>query len=86
MENCKFYWSALVYGMKCGFKYNVMNIKYKSKWYIIPFVLDIIFIPVKIPLIFIAMLIPSVRNQLTEVGLDVIEDVEQKEEFEEMGV
>ena len=39
--------AAFWYGMTVGFKLGLNNVK-ESKWYIIPFVLDIILIPVKL--------------------------------------
>jgi len=50
----------------------------RNKWYIIPFVFDLIFWPVKVLLSYLLYAIPKCREFMTKIFDEVLEEVESE--------
>lgn len=61
-------------GIVIGFKWEIELIRKESKWYIIPFVLDMIFIPIKLPIVLLACLTKKGRNWLMNTFKEIVEE------------
>lgn len=67
---------GVIYGLKW-----VKIILKDNKWYIIPFAIDIILIPIKLVVIPILLLIKPVRNMIEDMVYDIVTEVDDYEEI-----
>lgn len=63
-------------GIIIGFKYGKKVIKEESKWYIIPFMFDIILLPVKLIVVNLMCLTKRGREIILPIGREILEEVE----------
>ena len=67
---------AQCYGIHCGLKYGLKTIKEESRWYIIPFILDIVLLPVKLVIVNVMCLTKCGRQIILPMGLEILAEVE----------